>query len=182
MQSRRSALITLAAVAACSSSKSSAPNVPELTRTPLPAVPVQPLASGGPQRLGDVTRGRVAVIDLWASWCEPCRDVAKKLELLAAAKKGRDLVIVGVDVGEDRATVEAHVAGAPPTYSIYLDPELHFANAVADSGHPVQLPLLLVVDRDGFVRLAHSKVDSALVALVDELLATTSKSGPTPAP
>ncbi|NUP05907.1 MAG: TlpA family protein disulfide reductase [Polyangiaceae bacterium] len=176
-------MLGLAAVSALlvscggSSSKASAPEAQMMAR-PLPAASIAPLEGGAARPVAEVTRGKVAVIDIWATWCGACKNVAATLELLADARKHTDLLIVGVDVGEDRETVARYFDGKQPRYPIYLDPDFAVANGLSQT----ELPAVVVVDRTGTVRLVGRKVDKAMVKLVDELLAAPAAAPTPPSP
>ena len=134
---------------------------------PLPNVSVAPLGGGEARVLADVTKGRVTVIDLFATWCTACKEVTKNVELLSAAKKDSELLVLGLDIGEDRETVARFLEGQRPPYDIFLDPQLTLVDALGQK----ELPAVVVVDKSGTVRMIHNKLDAAVVKLVDELLA-----------
>lgn len=160
-------LLVVASLVFTACGRSSPPVNASSAPVALPEVSVEPLAGGGAVSIGQVTKGRVTVIDLWASWCTACRDVSKQVDQLAQQKKGTDLVVVGLDVGEDRATVASFLADKKPTYDIYLDA----AFALPDALGQRELPAVIVVDREGVVRMVRKKVDPEMTKLVDDLLA-----------
>lgn len=170
---RLSFLVVLAwLLSACGSKKPTSSG--ELVVTPasaspsLPAAAVEPLASGGQARpLAEVVAGKVAVIDLWATWCTACRDVSKNVELMAEAHRDKPFMAVGLDVGEERDVVGAFFGGRAPKIPIYLDTQFRVADALGAR----ELPTILVVDRDGKIRLVKKKIDSEVLRLVDKLLA-----------
>jgi len=65
-------------------------------------------------------RGKVVLLNFWASWCEPCAGEVPVLNQLAARTPDR-LVVVGVDYKEAPAAIERFVAGHPVQYPILLD-------------------------------------------------------------
>lgn len=142
------------------------PATPASAAPSLPTAPVVALAGGEPKPLAEVVAGKVAVIDLWATWCTACRDVSKNVELLAEAHKGKDFVAVGLDVGEERDVVSAFFGTASPKIPIYLDAGFRVPDALGAR----ELPTILVVDRDGKIRLVKKKVDTDVLRLVDKLL------------
>jgi len=133
----------------------------------LPTAPVGPLAGGTAVTLAEVVNGKVAVIDLWATWCTACREVSKNVELLAEAHKGKAFVAIGLDVGEERSIVSAFFDGQPAKIPIYLDSQFKVADALGAR----ELPTVLVVDKSGKIRLVKKKVDSDVLSLVEQLLA-----------
>ncbi|MFN8123823.1 MAG: TlpA disulfide reductase family protein [Thermoleophilia bacterium] len=58
-------------------------------------------AAGAPLRLADL-RGRVVVLNIWASWCDSCRDEAPILESLWRRYRDRGVVVLGVNVRDLR--------------------------------------------------------------------------------
>lgn len=164
---RRAMVGSMLGLVACGSSRPrGAPPLPYSPR-PLPAVTVDPLGDGEARPITDIVRGRVAVIDVWATWCEACKEVAKMLDLLVVAKDGTDLLVVGVDVGEDEPTVARYLQGRAPRYPIVLDTAFALPFALDRSN----LPAVLVVDRTGTVRMIQERFDSYTLLLVEQLLA-----------
>jgi peroxiredoxin len=90
-------------------------------------------------------RGRVVLVDFWATWCGPCHLQAKVLEPLYAEYRGRGVEFVSVSVGEEAGTVRDFLAQNPSPYPVLIDPEDTLS---ADLGI-VALPTLLIVDRSG---------------------------------
>jgi len=140
-----------------------APSEPRL----LPDIEVSGLADER-VRLREVTHGKVAVIDLWATWCKACKEVSAQAEALARAHPNGDVVVVGVDEGEDRDVVAAYLEGREPPYAIYLDPGL----ALSDRLGITEIPAVIVLDREGRVVTVSNKIDDALRRTVDRLAAT----------
>jgi thiol-disulfide isomerase/thioredoxin len=154
-------------LAACSASR------PRPTLTPAAqAAPIAPLAyrllDGDPWQLEDA-RGRVLVVDVWATYCKPCRKAFPRLNALAAQP---EVAVVGLSVDEDDAIVRAFLAETPATFSIARDPE----QTVSDPPlGVVTLPTVILIDREGLERLRLVVKDEAdydvLPALIDALLA-----------
>jgi thiol-disulfide isomerase/thioredoxin len=141
---------------------------------PLPDIEVQSL-DGQPARLRDLTKGKVAVVDMWATWCTACRDVTARAAELAKSESTDKLVVIGVDEGEEVKEVRGFLNGPGTTYPIYVDTAYDLANEVGSES----VPTILIVGRDGKVRAVMHKLDAKAVHLVGELLA---EEPPTPAP
>lgn len=92
-------------------------------------------------------RGRVVLINYWATWCPPCRREMPSMERLMQALKGEPFVVLAVDVGEDVETIE--------TFTSQLDTELTFPILLDARSHAMQawkvagLPTTFLVDRQG---------------------------------
>lgn len=113
----------------------------------LPLVEAAPGKSPSPS--GDrfslaAVRGKVIVLDFWATWCGPCREQATTLERFASAHS-KDLVLLGVNEGEPRAIVEGYLASHPASYPIVLDESEQVGQGFGVKG----LPTLVVIDAQG---------------------------------
>lgn len=104
-------------------------------------------AEGGELSLDDF-RGRVVVLNLWATWCAPCRKEMPSLDRLQAAHGGDDLEVVAlsVDRGESLDKIrEFYDEVGVEHLAIYRDPQ----SAVPRSLRAPGLPTTVVFDREG---------------------------------
>ncbi len=125
--------------------------------------------AGAPSSLAQL-RGRVVIVDFWASFCGPCRVSMPALSALASQKGALGLTVVGITSdGAESAAVTATRLGV--RYPIVLDPEAKIAGKYFVSA----LPTLFVIDRKGVVRHVQvgfdPRADAATRAIVDTLLA-----------
>ena len=93
-------------------------------------------------------RGRVVVVNFWATWCEPCRDEMPSLERLRAKLSGRPFEVLTVNYGEGVAKIIAFLAKQKISLPVLLDPEKEAAMAWKAGG----LPMTFLVDAEGRVR------------------------------
>jgi thiol-disulfide isomerase/thioredoxin len=128
----------------------------------LSSVAVSPLAGGVPVRLTALQLGRTTVIDLFATWCTPCRDNFPALRELARAYPEDALLVLSVNVGEDAAKVTRFLASFPLSSAVYLDPTFRFADSLGTG----QIPLVLVVDRHGKIVHSAAKIDRELLDVI----------------
>jgi thiol-disulfide isomerase/thioredoxin len=118
-------------------------------RTELPALTLADFA-GQPVALRDAGGGRPMVVNLWATWCGPCR--AEMPVLAAAQQREQDLRFVFVNHGEQAAAVQRWLAQQPWRIdNVLLDSGMQLGRAVGSAG----LPTTLFVARDGKVASHH---------------------------
>ena len=140
-------LASIAATAVAALSVIAAGALSHTSDVRLPELQVSNLA-GDPLPLHD---SRATVINLWASWCPPCR--REMPVLVDGAQRFPDVRFVLLNQGEDQATVEAtgHQWSIPPTL-MALDPESAVGYALGVRGYPTTL----IVAADGRILARHS--------------------------
>jgi peroxiredoxin len=89
-------------------------------------------------------RGKVVLVNFWATWCPPCRKELPDLQVLSERFSARGLVILAVS-DEDAKTVESYLAACPFTYPILLDPGRTVHTRFGIEG----IPETFVYDRGG---------------------------------
>jgi thiol-disulfide isomerase/thioredoxin len=120
----------------------------QLAGNPAPELNVTDL-QGKPLAL-TTFRGKIVLIDFWATWCAPCRADGPALEKLYRRYGDKDLIIIGISVGEDRGVVEKFLSEHPHSFPIVLTSE-------NEMPRPYQIgvfPTYLIIDRDGTVATA----------------------------
>ncbi|MFY0536137.1 TlpA disulfide reductase family protein [Nannocystis pusilla] len=90
-------------------------------------------------------RGKLVLVDFWASWCEPCRRELPELEALYKRHQASGLELVGVSMDEARGDAEAFLRDVPVSFPMIFDE----GQALAKSWSPPKMPTLYVVDKDG---------------------------------
>ena len=93
-------------------------------------------------------RGRVVLVNFWATWCEPCRDEMPALVRLREEMKGRPFEVLAVNFGESGAKVSAFLEREKISVPVLLDPEKEAAGRWNAKG----LPMTFLVDARGRVR------------------------------
>jgi thiol-disulfide isomerase/thioredoxin len=96
-------------------------------------------------------RGRAVLLNLWATWCVPCRAEMPALDALQAAKGGKDFEVVAVNV--DTARLERRAAFLDgigvKALERYADPSGDAFESLRRDGKALGLPVSLLIDRDG---------------------------------
>lgn len=92
-------------------------------------------------------RGKIVVMNLWASWCPPCRAEMPDLQRLADAYAGRGVVVLGVNEGESAARADAFARSLGIRFPIWIDDAQQYGRVYGALG----LPTTVILNRDGTV-------------------------------
>jgi peroxiredoxin len=102
---------------------------------------------GEPVRLTDY-RGKIVVVDFWATWCRPCHAAFDFWS--EAVRDHEDVVVLAVAV-DDASRVRAFTAETPLPFDVLLDD----GQSVFKRFSPPSMPTAYILDRDGVVREIH---------------------------
>jgi cytochrome c biogenesis protein CcmG, thiol:disulfide interchange protein DsbE len=162
------ALSTTACSGATQVSADAKSEAESLVGKPAPAVEWSAL-HGSPRLELSSLRGKVVLLDLWASWCTPCQESLPLLDDLAARLDGEGVEIVGISVDESRADADAFLARRSHwALTLGHDPE----QKLVDRLQPPEMPTSYVIDRQGVVRSINAGFEpSHLRQLEQRLLA-----------
>jgi thiol-disulfide isomerase/thioredoxin len=124
---------------------------------------------GAPHDLAQY-RGKVVLVNFWATWCEPCRDEMPSMQRLQRRFEGKPFVVIAVNVGESEARIGEFLQKLPLDFLILRDHSSAAMKAWGVRG----LPASFVVGRDGRIRYSHigelNWDDEKLAATVERLL------------
>ena len=146
------------------------PKLVESEVAPVPEVEFTDL-EGGTHRLSD-WKGKVVLLNFWATWCAPCREEMPSLDALQKAKGGEDFEVLTVASGRNTAAAinrffqEAGVTDLPTL----TDPQMALARAFG----VMAMPVTILIDAEGN-EVARMTGDAdwsspAALALVDQML------------
>lgn len=95
-------------------------------------------------------KGKVVLLNVWATWCHPCRDEIPQLEALHQryAASGLELVGVSVDVPGMEAGIKEFMRDFSMTYPVWLDPD----EQVSTQFRTIGVPETFLIDRAGIIR------------------------------
>ncbi len=105
---------------------------------------------GTPSSLADY-RGQVVLVNLWATWCPPCKAEMPALEAFYRKHKDSRFVIVAINDGDPTPDVEKFVEEYGLTFPVWLDPTY---TATEKAFKTLNLPSSYVIDRNGTVVLS----------------------------
>ncbi|MBX3028035.1 TlpA family protein disulfide reductase [bacterium] len=135
-----------------------------------------PDLSGTPVRLSDL-RGRIVFLNLWATWCPPCRAEMPSMQALYDRLKGPDFAMIAVAEDTNAADVAAFVAELGLTFPVLLDRDNRLPGRFGVTGYPETF----VIDRDGRV-IKHvigpeEWMDPRVIAYFEDLIGTSTAAG-----
>ena len=135
---------------------------------PTPALELEDL-SGQMHRLADY-RGKVVLVNFWATWCEPCRAEMPSIDGLRSALDGKPFQVLAVNLAEPLSRIEKFVGTMPLHFPLLRDRD----GAVAKAWRARLLPASFLIGRDGRIRyVAYGELDwtsEAVRSVVDQLL------------
>jgi thiol-disulfide isomerase/thioredoxin len=99
----------------------------------------------------DAYRGKVVVLDFWASWCVPCKRSFPWLNEMHARYGKEGLVIIGVNVDKDANEAKAFLEEYPAQFKIHYDPNGKLAEEYGVRG----MPSSFVIGREGQLAAQH---------------------------
>jgi thiol-disulfide isomerase/thioredoxin len=101
----------------------------------------------GPDRRFSAYRGRPLLINVWASWCGPCRDEMASLERLAWIEQPVPFAVIGISTDDEADAARVFLKRANSTFNHYIDKNLELENLLGAN----RLPLTILVAADGHV-------------------------------
>jgi thiol-disulfide isomerase/thioredoxin len=101
----------------------------------------------GPSKKLSTYRGKPLLINVWASWCGPCRQEMGSLERLAQRYNGKQFNVIGISTDDYRDRAELFLKQSNTSFSNYIDHELFMENMLGAD----RLPLTLLIDANGRV-------------------------------
>lgn len=125
--------------------------------------------SGAKVRLQEL-RGKVVFVNLWATWCPPCREEMPSMVRLYQAMRAKGVEIVAVSEDRDRGALEKFVKRQGVTFPVALDQDKRVYGLYRATG----VPETHLIDRQGIIR--HSQIgpfdwtSPGVVQAVEDLL------------
>jgi DsbE subfamily thiol:disulfide oxidoreductase len=135
-------------------------------RRPMPSFSSPELRGG---EVGSaLLRGKVAVVNIWASWCGPCRKEAPGLQRLWEEYQAEGVQFLGVDFQDDRYAAQAFEDEFGLTYPSAFDP----SGSLAAKFQVLAVPTTFLISRDGWIEHQYMGIVSEKVLrdLIEEQL------------
>ncbi|MBS4096178.1 MAG: TlpA family protein disulfide reductase [Sulfuricella sp.] len=102
--------------------------------------------TGQTKRFADF-KGKPLIINVWASWCAPCRAEMGSLERLARRYGGKQLNVIGISTDDDGNAAAAYIKQSKITFENFLDSQVFLENMLGAN----TIPLTVLVDANGRV-------------------------------
>lgn len=123
--------------------------------------------SGNTKKFSDF-KGKPLIINVWASWCGPCRAEMGSLDRLARRYGGKQFNVIGISTDDDGNAAAAFIKQSKITFENYLDSKVFLENMLGADA----IPLTILVDARGRVlvkvRGAHEWDSPEIVAAIGE--------------
>ncbi|NOS97844.1 MAG: TlpA family protein disulfide reductase [Methylotenera sp.] len=113
-------------------------------------------------------RGKPLIINIWASWCGPCREEMASLERLSKRYNGKQFNIIGISTDDDASAAAMAIKQSKLTFTNYLDHDVILENMLGAN----TIPLTILVDAKGQVLLkvrgSHEWDDAESLKLISQ--------------
>jgi peroxiredoxin len=119
---------------------------PPLLGSPAPEIALEDL-QGHQVRLSDL-RGKVVLLNFWATWCKPCKEEMPAMQASYDKLRDKGFVVLAINELEDTERVAEHIRTHHHTFPVVMD----HSNTVANRYGVVGLPASFLIDPQGIVR------------------------------
>jgi thiol-disulfide isomerase/thioredoxin len=144
------------------------PSITASAARPTPDVAVQ-RADGAAVRLADY-KGKVVLIDFWATWCPPCKVSFPALDTIYREYQEKGLEVLAVNLDEKRRDADTFLDAHPHRLTVLFDPKGLSPTAFGVKG----MPSSFLIDRAGNIRFTHmgysGNVDGSYRQEISQLL------------
>jgi thiol-disulfide isomerase/thioredoxin len=119
-------------------------------------------------------KGKVVLLDIWASWCAPCREEMPMLDEMAARLAGKGIAFVAVSIDEEKAAAQEFLR-ARPRWSLTLahDPK----GKVPEIMQPPKMPTSYIIDAVGVVRYVNAGFERSDAKKIEDRLTALAADG-----
>ena len=119
---------------------------PPLLGSPAPEIALEDL-QGHQVKLSDL-RGKVVLLNFWATWCKPCKEEMPAMQASYDKLRDKGFVVLAINELEDTGRVADHIRTHQHTFLVVMD----HSNKVANQYGVVGLPASFLIDPQGIVR------------------------------
>lgn len=105
-----------------------------------------PTLDGKEMKLSDYA-GKIVFLNIWATWCPPCKEEMPSMQKLYEMMRGRDFVMLTISIDEKKEAVEAFMKEMSLTFPVGLDPQQKVSAQYRITG----VPESYIIDKSGMV-------------------------------
>ncbi len=120
-------------------------------------------------------RGKVVLLDFWASWCTPCREELPLLDILDKTYGREDFKVVTVNIDNNPKNAVKFLQA----YSIKLSPLWDQKKEVVSAYDVKKMPTTILIDKNGWIRYIHSGFEAEQFRTYKRQIETLLKEGKT---
>ena len=142
-------------------------NLVPLVGKPMPALSLGEGHNGGASLTAEDLKGKVVIVDVWATWCPPCIAAIPKNNKVYEKYKDQGVVVLGVTTSNGQENLDKVMAKNPIKYPVAKDPE----QKTLEAWKAMFFPTYYAVDRDGIVRgvaLSPEHLEDVVKMLLEE--------------
>jgi thiol-disulfide isomerase/thioredoxin len=133
---------------------------------PMPSIVVRQIDGRRKIDLGAL-KGKVVLVDIWASWCGPCMEEMPLLDAMAARLKSKGVEIIAVSVDEDKASAQQFLSSRPSwSLTVAHDPKGKLPEAL----QPSKMPSSYVMDSEGIIRYVNEGFERKDIKVLEKRL------------
>lgn len=137
----------LLTLTACTKTESDKNFSVAMEKSPAPDISVMSFANGAPLKLSEL-KGKVVLLNFWATWCPPCREEIPSMMHLNNAMNGKPFQMVAVSIDEGgKPAIESFFKNSGLSLPTYLDPNGRASKAYGITG----VPESFIIDKQGVV-------------------------------
>jgi cytochrome c biogenesis protein CcmG, thiol:disulfide interchange protein DsbE len=136
------ALVTALVLFGCTSGPGEADNAAVQPKGPAPEFDLENVA-GGTTKSADL-KGKISVVDIWATWCEPCIAEIPKFNKMTEEFEGKDVQVVGITVESPHGDIEPKVKETGMNYTVLVGND----DVVDGFGGIIGFPTTFIVTKD----------------------------------
>jgi thiol-disulfide isomerase/thioredoxin len=114
----------------------------------------------------DSMRGRVVLVDFWASWCGPCRRSFPWMSELYDRYSAKGFRIVAIDLDKSRDQADTFLESFPAPFTVAFDP----TGKTAEAFHVSAMPSSFVIGPDGTILYSHAGFDPRKTGPIEDLI------------
>jgi cytochrome c biogenesis protein CcmG, thiol:disulfide interchange protein DsbE len=111
-------------------------------------------------------RGKVVLLDFWASWCEPCKKELPILAKMAPRLREKGVEIVAVNIDEKKENAESFIKSHAAGLTVVYDKD----KAIVGQYEPPKMPSSFIIDRNGVIRAINAGFDAGDEAKLEKQL------------